>query len=167
MDALRQRKLLSFSSLQVKVKADGDEVALDSFLSRSQMRNITPAGRREVAFEKAPPAAQEILRDTFGPTLCRIEIRSEAGDRTRPQGRGRPGAMSSLEKRHDRKRVAVPPAVLRRSRKLAGRTSLQYGRRRLRERKRSLTPSRQRGPNVFLITGELINPLFQPAAGRV
>lgn len=157
-------KLLSFSSLQVKLKADG-EVALDSFLSRSQMRNITPAGKTEVAFEKAPPAAQEILRDTFGPPLCRIEIDAKQGTELGRKIVAGPGAKSSIEN------GMIENALLFHPPYFADRDSWQIERRfsmgagGYADGTLTYTKSADE-PNVFVIRGELTNPLFQPAAGQ-
>src|SRR5262249_50189593 len=64
---------LLFEEIQTKARQDG-RVLMNTTMSRAGLKNLTPGKENEVAFEDAPAKLQQMLRDSFGTPVCKLEV---------------------------------------------------------------------------------------------
>lgn len=67
---------LALDSLQVKATGNG-KTMIDSFMSREKFVNSTEGGTDEIMAESAPAELKEMLVDSFGETVCKLEVDSD------------------------------------------------------------------------------------------
>jgi hypothetical protein len=88
-------RVLGFDSMQVKVNADGKPL-MDTFMSREKFTNTDQGKTDEVPFEKAPDALKNILQDSFGVPVCKLDVDDNGKEKKRTVVAG-PGAKDLID----------------------------------------------------------------------
>jgi hypothetical protein len=90
-----RQRTLSFESMFVKVKKD-DKPMMDTLMSRAKFTNTVDGKATVIELEKAPEALKNILQDSFGVPVCKVQIDEKGQEVKRTMVAG-PGAKTIMD----------------------------------------------------------------------
>ena len=88
-------RTLSFDSALVKAGQDGNQV-MNTFISRAKLTNTENGKTEEVPFEKSPDKLKEMLLDSFGVPVCKLQV-DENGKEVKRAIVAGPGAKDLID----------------------------------------------------------------------